>query len=292
MDYRVQLDVYHGPLDLLLYLIKRDELDIHDIPIAHITDSYLEYVRDLRETARLDINVAGDFMVMAATLMEIKSAMLLPRQESADVAGGVGTGGTGGAGGDLADPRADLVRQLLEYKRFKDTARLLEHRQQRHAHRFAREPVRPGAPDEPPPLDLDEVQVWDLLAAFTRLMKEVGARGPLDHEVIDDDTPLELHAADIEDRIRRDGPVTLRTLLLGRSSRAEMIGVFLALLELVRQRKVELADADGPDVQIIPPTSQGQPPAGADDALPAQAAAVPEDVPPPAGGSAASNADA
>lgn len=250
MEYRVKLDVYDGPLDLLLYLIKRDELDIHDIPIARITDSYLEYVRELRNTARLDINVAGEFMVMAATLMEIKSAMLLPRAAQTDASTDQAT-----TVAELTDPRADLVRQLLEYKRFKDTARLLEQRQQLHAHRFPRVPPAPGDPDEPPPLDLDEVQVWDLLSAFTRLMKEVGARGPLDHEVIDDDTPLELHAADIEDRVRRDGRLTLRTLLLGRASRAEMIGVFLALLELVRQRRVALGAADEGDIDILPARS-------------------------------------
>src|SRR5215212_10792621 len=113
LDYRVELDVYNGPLDLLLYLIKRDELDIYDIPIAKITDTYIQYVQMLREMSKengLDINVAGDFLVMAATLMEIKSAMLLPKQQ-------VVTDGGPTAAQELADPCFELVQKLLEYKR-------------------------------------------------------------------------------------------------------------------------------------------------------------------------------
>src|SRR5438477_521930 len=107
--------------------------------------------------------------------------------------------------------------------------------------------------DELPPVDLDEVQVWDLLSAFDRLMKEVGTRKPRFHEVTYDDTPIDLHAADIEDRLRREGKLSLRQLVVGRTSRSEMIGVFLALLELIRQKKilVEQSEMLG-EVQIIP----------------------------------------
>src|SRR5580693_1040855 len=110
MEYRVELDIYNGPLDLLLYLIKRDELDIYDIPIAQITESYMHYVqvlRGMKEEDGLDINVAGDFLVMAASLMEIKSAMLLPKAVPVE--------GEVSAAAELADPRYELVQQLLEY---------------------------------------------------------------------------------------------------------------------------------------------------------------------------------
>src|SRR5271170_5068783 len=111
MDYRVDLDVYQGPMDLLLYLIKRDELDIYDIPISRITDSYLQYVNMLRAAKAdgLDINVAGEFVVMAATLMEIKSATLLPRH---DISPDQSASGEGGAAAALADPRFELVQKL------------------------------------------------------------------------------------------------------------------------------------------------------------------------------------
>jgi segregation and condensation protein A len=250
LEYRVELDVYNGPLDLLLYLIKRDELDIYDIPLARITDSYMQYVNMLKELSKeqgLDINVAGDFLVMAATLMEIKSAMLLPKAPPTE-------GGESSAAAELADPRMELVQKLLEYKRFKDAAMALEKQQELHRQRFPRIPAsREQKSDEPPPVDLEEVQVWDLLTAFTSLMKELGTRKPRYHEVIYDDTPIDLHAADIEDRLAREGRLSLRMLLEGRKSRSEMIGVFLALLELIREKKILVQQEDEAiDIRIEP----------------------------------------
>ena len=251
-DYRVELDVYNGPLDLLLYLIKRDELDIYDIPIARITDSYLVYVRMLRglsEADGLDINVAGEFLVMAATLMEIKSATLLPKAPAE-----LGKDGQPSAAEELSDPRAELIQKLLEYKRFKDSSMLLERRAAEHAVRFPRFPAKfEGQGDEPPPVDLEEVAIWDLLSVFERLMKEVGPRRSRYHEVTYDDTPIDLHAADIEDRLKREGHVTLKQLIVGRQSRSEMIGVFLALLELIREKKILVSQGDDlADVEIDP----------------------------------------
>jgi len=250
LEYRVELDVYNGPLDLLLYLIKRDELDIYDIPLARITDSYMQYVNMLKELSKeqgLDINVAGDFLVMAATLMEIKSAMLLPKAPASE-------NGESSAVAELSDPRYELVQKLLEYKRFKDAAMALQRQQELHQQRFPRIPAsRDQKSDEPPPVDLEEVQVWDLLTAFTSLMKELGTRKPRYHEVIYDDTPIDLHAADIEDRLNREGRLSLRLLLEGRKSRSEMIGVFLALLELIREKKILVQqEDDSVDITIDP----------------------------------------
>jgi segregation and condensation protein A len=238
--YTVDVEVFHGPMDLLLYLIRREELDIGDIPIARITDSYVGHLRMLKQAGdrvMLDINTAGDFLVMAATLMEIKSAMLLPPPPVVD-------GAEPTAAQQLADPRFELVQRLLEYKKFKDAAAALDARQREHEARFARVPAALPGDDEPPPVDLDEVQVWDLLSAFDRLMKEVTVRKPRYHEVTYDDTPIDLHAADIEDRLRRDGKLTLRSLVTGRKSRSEMIGVFLALLELIREKRVLVTQSD------------------------------------------------
>lgn len=253
VEYRVELDVYNGPLDLLLYLLKRDELDIYDIPIARITDSYLGYMnmlREIKDREGLDINLAGEFLVMAATLMEIKSATLLPKATLAE------NQDTNSATQELTDPRIELVQQLLEYKRLKDSATLLERRRDEHQTRFPRFPAeREHSSDEPPPVDLDEVQIWDLLSAFDRLMKEVGVRKPRYHEVLYDDTPIDLHAADIEDRLKREGRLTLRQLIIGRKGRSEMIGVFLALLELIREKKILVAQEQvEDDLEIIPAT--------------------------------------
>jgi len=257
MEYRVQLDNYQGPMDLLLYLIKRDELDIYDIPIAHITHSYMEYLNSMKQLSSnsgIDINLAGEFLVMAATLMEIKSAMLLPRQETPE--------GEGSATNDITDPRYELVQQLLEYKRFKEAAAALDRKQHDHQARFIRMPAtHEGASDDMPPLDLDEVQIWDLLDAFERIMAEVGARKPSEHEVVYDDTPIDLHAADILDRVKREKTLSFRQLMEGRKSRSEMIGVFLAMLELIRQRKIRItALPDKKDIQLEPRTEEEAPP--------------------------------
>src|SRR3982750_1273254 len=136
-EYRVELEVYNGPLDLLLYLIKRDELDIYDIPLARITDSYMQYVSMLKELSKEQgrgMNGAGDFLVMAATLMEIKSAMLRPKAPASE-------GGENSAAAELADPRYELVQKLLEYKRLKDAAMALQKQQELHRQRFPRVPA-------------------------------------------------------------------------------------------------------------------------------------------------------
>ena len=251
MEYRVELDNYNGPMDLLLFLIKRDELDIYDIPIARITDSYMSYVHLLREMTQkggLDINVAGEFLVMAASLMEIKSAMLLPQNPAPTVAGGQPS-----AAEELTDPRYELVQKLLEYKRFKDSAMMLERAQASHSQRFPRFPAIAEQPasDEEPPLDMEEVQIWDLLEAFNRLMREVGVRTRM-HEVVYDDTPLDMHAAAIEDRLKHEPHLSLRQLILGLKNKSEMIGVFLAILELVREKRILVQQNEShDDIEIV-----------------------------------------
>jgi segregation and condensation protein A len=221
-EYRVNLDIYDGPLDLLLYLIRRDEVDIYDIPIARITEQYVRYVELLK---RLDPNLAGTFLVMAATLMEIKTRMLLPTPSPEE----------GGEEGLEIDPRAELVRQLLEYKAFKDAAGNLREAAAAQALKFSRRLAH--ADDDEAELDLEDAQVWDLLDAFSRLMAAVGADAAT-HEVIYDDTPIELHEADILDRLHRDGAMSFRRIFEGRRDRGEILGLFLALLELIRVRRV------------------------------------------------------
>ena len=223
-EYRINLDIYDGPLDLLLYLIRREEVDIYDIPIARITEQYVGYVELLKV---LDPNLAGDFLVLAATLMEIKTRTLLPTPPPEE----------GGDPGVQIDPRAELVRQLLEYKSFKDAAGDLRTAAETQALKFPRRPAHDSEKSGEVELDLEEAQVWDLLDAFERLMAAIGrdARG---HEVIYDDTPIELHAADILDRLQRGGPMSFRSIFEGRTGRGEIVGLFLALLELIRARKI------------------------------------------------------
>src|SRR5581483_2717200 len=154
MPYTVALDAYHGPLDLLLYLVRRSEVDVLDIPIAAIAEQFREYLHVLQQ---LDVEFAGYFLVMTATLVEIKSRMLLPAEARPDEED------------DAADPRRELVRQLLEYRKFKDAAAALEERAARQGARVPRqEPAEPaaGGPAVKP------VELWDLVSAFARLMRE------------------------------------------------------------------------------------------------------------------------
>ncbi len=238
-DYRVHLDTYSGPMDLLLYLIRRDEVDIYDIPISRILEQYLAHVQMLKE---IDPDAVGEFLVLAATLMEIKSRLLLPKpppEESGEV---------------FIDPRADLVRQLLAYRACREAAAALHQRADEHARRFGRPPV--DLPGGEASVDLEEVQIWDLLAVFNRLLASVG-RQAVTHDVVYDDTPIALHAVDILDRLVRDGPAMAFERIFEGRTRGEMIGLFLALLELIRQQRVRVQQETalgGIMVHLIDPT--------------------------------------
>jgi len=238
-DYKVQLDTYSGPMDLLLYLIRREEVDIYDIPITHLLEQYLEYVRVLE---MLDPDVVGEFLVLAATLMEIKSRMLLPKPppEESDE--------------DWLDPRADLVRQLLAYKAYREAADYLGDRKELQSRRFARPPVDIPAGEEE--VDIEDAQIWDLLNAFNKLLASVGQQTTT-HDVVYDDTPVTLHAADVLDRLEREGPVMNFELIFEGRTRSEMIGLFLALLELIRQCRVRVEQSDSLgsiDIHLLDPT--------------------------------------
>jgi len=227
-DYRVNLDIFAGPLDLLLYLVRREEVDIYDIPIAKITDQYIHYIEMLKS---LDIDLAGDFLVMASTLMQIKSAMLLPKAEPDSA--------LGGQANDLADPRAELIRQLLEYKKFKDAANLLGAAADETTKRFP----RPGSiveqlkPTDEPQIDIEQLSIWNLLEAFDSIIEATGGTR-LDISHIKDDTPIDLYQIEILHRLQTEGPMSFERIFESRTSRIVMIGLFLALLELIREKLV------------------------------------------------------
>ena len=223
-DYRVNLDIFAGPLDLLLYLVRKEEVDIYDIPLAKITDQYICYIEMLKS---FDIDLAGDFLVMAATLMHIKSAMLLPQAEPDQL-----------QGDDFSDPRAELIRQLLEYKKFKDAANLLSASAEQQKQRYRRpdtviEQLNSGAERE---IDIEQVSVWDLLAAFDSILTATGATADINH--IKDDTPIDLYQIEILHRLQSEGPTTFERIFESRTGRLVMVGLFLALLELIREKLV------------------------------------------------------
>jgi segregation and condensation protein A len=223
-DYRVNLEIFAGPMDLLLYLVRKEEVDIYDIPISKITDHYLHYIEMLKS---LDIDLAGDFLVMAATLMQIKSAMLLPRAEPDAM-----------EEGDIEDPRSELIRQLLEYKKFKDAANLLSDAAELQKERHARPDsiIEHFKPEAEPELDIEQVSIWDLLEAFDSIIKATGGVRDISH--IKDDTPIDLYQIQILGRLQDEGPMVFERLFEDKDERIVLIGLFLALLELVREELV------------------------------------------------------
>lgn len=244
-DYRVRLDAFEGPLDLLLYLIRRAEVDVVDIPVATLTDQYLEYLTELdREHVKIDIELAGEFLVMAATLMEIKSQMLIPRPQGAE-----GEEQRTNQNELGADPRADLVRQLLAYKRFRDLADGLEKRREEWGLRVPASAAGidgdalQAALDASGEMHLEDLNLVDLVEAYQKVAALLNFERLGDHQVTYDDTPIELHAADILDRLRRDiGPssaIRFNDIFAGRP-RGEMVGLFLAMLELIRRQEIRL----------------------------------------------------
>ena len=225
MEYQVQLETFRGPLDLLLFLVKRNEVDICDIPIAKVTEQFIDYLNVLQ---MIDVEGVGDFLVMAATLMEIKSRMLLPRPEEL-------------TDGD-EDPRLELVRQLLEYKKFKDAAALLEEQAERQMARMARLPLEIPPPPDPSQQPLQRVELWDLVSAFGRLMRETAALAP--KQIVMDETPIHVHMERIVALLQEKGRVPFTDVFTPPHNRGRLLGLFLAILELIKARRIHAEQPD------------------------------------------------
>jgi segregation and condensation protein A len=242
-DYRVTLDAFEGPLDLLLHLIRRAELDIHDISVARITDQYLAVLRDMRT---IDVEIAGDVLVMAATLIELKSRTLMPPDASED--GAADGSGSAKDSDASADPRDELIRVLLMYQRFRAAAEQLDASRQemdacrpRAVGRAVRQAIRQDRFDPERSIELQDVHPLDLAEAYAAVMAAVDLSRLGDHVVEVDDTPLELHRADLLDRLEHatEQRMTLQEAFQG-AKPLQRIGLFLATLELTRQRRIDV----------------------------------------------------
>ena len=221
MEYQVDLDTFRGPLDLLLYLVKRQEVDICDIPIARLTEQFLEYLRVIE---LIDVEHAGDFLVMAATLMEIKSKMLLPRgEDSSD---------------DEADPRMELVKQLMEYKQFKDAANLMEVHAEGFLRRLPRQPGHLPAGPDPAQQPLRSVELWDLVSAFGRLMRETLALQP--QQIVVDDTPIQVYQEHILQLLGQTQRLPFAAVFGEPRNKSRLVGLFLAVLELIKNGEISV----------------------------------------------------
>jgi segregation and condensation protein A len=234
--FRVDLsDIFRGPLDLLLYLVKKHEVEIADIPVGPITEQYLAHLEVLKE---LNVDDVGEFLEMASTLIELKSRMVLPH------------------GGDevepLDDPRDELVARLLEYKKFKDAASMLEEQSRAAQQRFAR------LADDMPPRNADlsaepiqEVELWDLVSAMGRVLRE--SAPPPASSIVYDDTPIQVYMQRIHQQVAAVGRASISQFFMPGVHKSALIGTFLAILELVRHHSVrtEQNDLHG-EIWILP----------------------------------------
>jgi segregation and condensation protein A len=222
MDFRVDLSVFRGPLDLLLYLVRKHEVEIVDIPIATITDQYLQYLSVLEQ---LDVSAVGDFLAVASLLIEIKSQQVLPRSDEVQEA--------------WDDPRQELVQRLLEYKKYRDAASMLEERsrlwQQRYPRLESDLPERERNLAEQP---IHEVELWDLVSAFGRIIRDTEAAKP--SNIVYDDTPIHVFMTRIQARLMERGQLAFSELFEPGMHRSTLVGIFLAVLELVRDHRVRV----------------------------------------------------
>jgi segregation and condensation protein A len=222
-EYKVKFEVFEGPLDLLLYLIKKEEVDIYEVNITGLATQFIEYLDTMR---LLDLEIAGEFLVMAATLMYIKSRELLPVDQQVTAEGEE----------EGEDPRWELIRQLVEYKKFKDAAARLQALEAQQENVFARRPAKPDfASDTPPPRP--DVSLFDLLNAVNAVLKRVGQRDQ-SREIYEDKWTVSEKIEQLMRLLADHARLKFSELFEGVTSRSEVVCTFLALLELIRLKQL------------------------------------------------------
>ncbi|MBN2104112.1 segregation/condensation protein A [bacterium] len=221
-SYRIRLSNFEGPLDLLLYLIRKEEIDIYDIPIASITQQYLEYVELMKE---LDLEVAGEFILMAATLLQIKVRMLLPRS-------------TEDVEEEETDPRAELVRQLLEYRRFKEVAESLTDIEDRQRRLFPRSYFNwhKKCRNQETEIILKEVSLFDLLNAFKTAIDNMPEAAF--HEVEEEMATIEEQMEFLETQLKATSQLSFMYIMKTLKNRVQVVVTFMAILEMIRTSRI------------------------------------------------------
>lgn len=241
-EYKVNLEVFEGPLDLLLYLIKKDELEICDIPIVRITNQYMEYLELMKI---LNLEIAGDFIVMASTLMLIKSRMLLPDEERGPV-----------DEDDEDDPRWDLVRQLVEYKKFKDAAGFLEYLEAEQENVFSREGEHVELGSRPD-IGMQDVGIFDLISALNQALDRVPEEEL--QEIFAEQFSVAEKLDDLLTRTSGGKTISLGRLFIDMHSRQEIVCTFLAVLELIKLNRLIARQDKHFEEIVIEQTDGGDP---------------------------------
>ncbi|MBN2097299.1 MAG: segregation/condensation protein A [Candidatus Omnitrophica bacterium] len=234
MSYKVKLEIFEGPLDLLLYLIKKEEVNIYDIPISKITEQYLEYLNWMQ---LLDLKLAGEFLVMASTLMQIKSRLLLPPDEQQ-------------AEEEELDPRRELIERLLEYKKFKEAAFRLEELENKQGQVFRRKVVPILGSEGQVEETYFEASLFDLISAFSKILKNVPRQEFL--EIIKDEFTVEKKIHDLLHLLVAHPVVYFSKLFEQARNKTEIIATFLALLELIRLKEIAVRQKSAfSEIQIM-----------------------------------------
>lgn len=238
-EYKVHLDLFTGPLDLLLYLVRRQEVDILDLPISGITSQYRQYIEVL---SFIDIDLASDFLVLASSLAEIKSRMVLPRPDEEIEEPEL-----------EADNQSELIQQLLEYKKFKEASFALEEHASAWQERYPRlSQERPRISKDHSQDRIKEVELWDLVSALSRILetKEVVTHSNIKY----DETPIAVWAERISERVLKEGRCQFSSFFAGEKLRSRIVGIFLATLELIRHHHYRAEQPESfQEIWILPP---------------------------------------
>ena len=267
-DYKVKFEVFEGPLDLLLYLIKKDEVDIYDVNLTQLATQFIEYIELMR---MLDLEIAGEFLVMASTLMYIKSRELLPVEQQVTVEGE----------DEGEDPRWELIRQLVEYKKFKDAAAQLQALEARQDSVYPRLPVKPTF-DQEAPKDRGGVSIFDLLNAVNAVLKRVSHREDL-RDIFEDKWSVSDKIEELRKLLTERVTLRFSQIFARAESRSEIVATFLALLELIRLKHLTCAQPETfGDIEItrapVPPSAANAEPAANNDHLATPQPAKEEDT--------------
>jgi segregation and condensation protein A len=228
-ENKVQLEIFEGPLDLLLYLVKKEEVDIYEVNLTRLATQFIGYVELMKE---LDLDIAGEFLVMAATLMYIKSRELLPKDKQAEIP----------EDEEEEDPRWELIRQLVEYKKFKDAAARLQERELLQEKTYARIPGRPEFTVETPATRPD-LSIFDLVNAVSGILKRFAQREQA-RDLFEDKWTVSEKIEVIAQLIKERGKLRFSELFEEATSRAEVVVTFLALLELIRLRQLRIEQSE------------------------------------------------
>ena len=258
-EYKVQFEVFEGPLDLLLYLIKKEEVDIYEVNLTKLATQFIEYVDLMRQ---FDLEVVGEFLVMASTLMYIKSRELLPVDQQVTVEGEEEEG---------EDPRWELIRQLVEYKKFKDAAAQLQTLEERQENIFPRVPGKIEFHEEAAPTK-PEVGIFDLLNAVNGILKRFADKAAATREIYEDKWTVSEKIEFVRNILAERGPVKFSELFEKAANRAEVVCTFLALLELIRLKQlacvqpepfaeIEIGQAVAPPASVETPAPEAEAPA-------------------------------